>query len=444
MFTGVKKSFVVPSVIFLLCFLFIIMYIITGKTSTSDIQTISDLKENPVLIFTSSWAGYDTRARSLEKVLDEFRDSHKGISLVDQSMAGEDFLFTLKTDFATGNDPDVFGLWPGSDVDLLVEQERVADLTDLLADNPEWMNQFHDNTWSYVTYDDKIYGLPFEMIYEGLFVNKDLFEAYQVKVPETYEELLTAVKIFQEHNIIPIAYNQTPEGSFLYQNLVMKIGGKDDIENPFDEHGRLKKCFLTGMDMMKDLYELGAFPEDALYIDDKTRNDLFINKEAAMIVQGTWFIGQEGVSPDDESVDIVPFPQVSGGKAGASDIIYGCGNGIFHISQKAWDDPETRLYSIELLKNLTSVESAIRFQKTGGFISNIIIPQDAYSPSYIAERGNELISDAEVLIGPTDSFIDRVIWEKTIVGNFSNLFSGELTSEEISDLVKDEMEEKRP
>ncbi len=441
---GLKKSFVVPSVILLLCFLFIIMYIITGKTSTSDIQTLSDLKENPVLLFTSSWGGYDTRARSLEIVLDNFRDSHEGISLVDQSMAGEDFLFTLKTDFATGNDPDVFGLWPGSDVDLLVEQGRVADLTGLLEENPEWRDLFHDNTWSYVTYDDKIYGLPFEIIYEGLFVNIDLFEAYDVKVPETYEELLTAVRVFRDQGIIPIAYNQTPEGSFFYQNLVMKIGGKEDVENPFDENGDLKACFVRGMDMMKDLYDMGAFPDDALYIDDKARNDLFINKEAAMIVQGSWFIGDQGVSPDDESVDIVPFPQVSGGKAGASDIIYGCGNGIFHISQKAWDDPETREYSIELLKQLTSVESAVVFQETGGFISNIIIPDQAYSPTYIGNRGNELLHNAKVFVGPTDSFIDRGIWEKTIVGNFHGLYSGDLTSEQIADLVAEEMEDKRP
>lgn len=36
----------------------------------------------------------------------------------------------------------------------------------------------------------------------------------------------------RKHNIIPIAYNTTSEGSYLYQNIIMKLAGKDIIEHP--------------------------------------------------------------------------------------------------------------------------------------------------------------------------------------------------------------------
>lgn len=439
-----KRSYILPTVVILLCVMFILILLLTGKTIPSDIQTISDLQEKDELRFTSSWAGYDTNALPLKDILDRYRLKKDQIVLVDESMAGEDFLFTLKTDFATGNDPDVFGLWPGSDFELLVEQGRVADLTDLLMDDPEWYDTFYSDAWKYVTVDDRIYGVPFEIIFEALFINVDMFEANDIKVPTTYDELLTAVSAFREKDIVPIAFNTTPEGSFLYQNIVMKLGGREAVENPFDEEGELKDCFVEGMALVKDLYDLGAFPEDAFYMDDKTRNDMFMNKEAAMIVQGSWFIGEQGVDPNDETVQVIPFPAIEGGLASGDDIIYGCGNGIFHISQKAWENPLIKIYCIDLLKELTSVESAIRFQSSGGFISNIIIPDDMQESTHLYAQGEALIENATELVGPTDSFIDRVIWEDVLIDSFSDLLQGEMTASQIAELVSQEMEGNMP
>lgn len=65
-----------------------------------------------------------------------------------------------------------------------------------------------------------------------LYVNKDIFERYNIKIPTTYDELKTAVIQLRKHNIIPIAYNTTSEGSYLYQNIIMKLAGKDIIEHP--------------------------------------------------------------------------------------------------------------------------------------------------------------------------------------------------------------------
>ncbi len=425
----------------LLLILLISLLSLGGMTHPSDIQTISDLEQKDTLQFTSSWAGYDTNALPLKDVLTSFGEANPDIELVDESMAGEDFLFTLKTDFASGNEPDVFGLWPGSDFDLLVKQGKVADLTPILESNKEWYNRFHEDAWKYVTVDNKIYGLPFEIIYEGLFVNVDLFAKYHIAIPKTYEELKDAVDAFNAVGIIPIAYNTTPEGSFIYQNIVMKLGGKEDVEQPFDSHGNLRPAFSRGMDLMKELYDMGAFPDNAFLLDDKSRNDLFMNKEAAMIVQGTWFIGEQGVEPDDTSVAIVPFPSIEGGKAGYDAVIYGMGNGIFHMSSKAWNDETKRENSIKLLQSLTSVEAATRFKEAGGFISNIKIPFNSrqLNDSYLYELGQDLIESSDELVGPTDSFIDRNIWENVIVDGFPDFLTGKISERDIIDQVKEAM-----
>lgn len=428
-----KKYLILFSLILLCIISGTVIYMSYDKREVSIIP-IESINEKITIDFMSSWGAYDSKAERLKTILKGLNEKYSELTIRDSSMAGEDFLFILKTDFASGNPPDLFGLWPGKDFETLVNQHQVADLTEALKADSEWYSRFKEASWEYVTINNRIYGLPIEVIYEGLFINQDLFDMYHVKVPTTFEELLDAVEIFKDHDIIPIAYNSTPEGSYLYQNIVMKLGGKEDVENPFDYQGKIKSCFLEGMKYMKILYEQGAFPKDLFTLDDKARNDLFLQKQAAMIVQGSWFIGDNALHGDDESVKIINFPDIKGGKADSSAIIYGCGNGILHISQKAWEDPEKREWCLKLLKDFTSEETIKTLKQDSGFISGTYVEEEDKCAAIIKE-GNYLVEHAEELVGPVDSFIDRNLWEDIIVKQMPNVFKGTISEEQVFEWV---------
>ena len=165
---------------------------------------------------------------------------------------------------------------------------------------------FNSNTWEYTMVNKRIYGLPFERIYEGLFVNKKMFSKYNVKVPETFEELLTAVKVFSSNKIPSISYNSTAEGSYLYQAIVAGLGGKKNVEEPFADKTD-KNCYVEGMRVMKQLYDMGAFPADCFLMSSVDRDERFLDGKIPMIVQGTWFNGK--FDSKDKWVDFVPFPR---------------------------------------------------------------------------------------------------------------------------------------
>ena len=93
---------------------------------------INGAREDIEIRFLSSWGGTDTKAQQVQRLLEEFENNNPGVKIVNESMSGAEFLFKLKTNFAQGNDPDVFGLWPGSDIKMLIKQGKVADITDLL------------------------------------------------------------------------------------------------------------------------------------------------------------------------------------------------------------------------------------------------------------------------------------------------------------------------
>lgn len=434
----VISVFCLISLTIILIAIFMFSNIFSKDKSTAENAISSD---KTVIRLVCSWGDSDIKAPCLEEILEDFQKDNPDILVLNESMSGEEFLFTLKTDFAEGNDPDVFGLWPGSDIVHLINANKVADLTDILMKDKKWYESFGKNAWSYDMHNGKIYGLPCEIIYEGLFVNKDLFDKFHVKVPQNYEELKKAVKAFRKNGIIPIAYNSSAEGTYIYQNIVMKLAGKKGTENPFYS-GKLDKSFIDGLNYMKELYDMGAFPDNAFTIDNKTRDSLFVNKKAAMIVQGTWFIGNDGVKPDDDTVEIMPWPAFKEDKADSTAIIYGIGNGNFHISTSAMGNTQKKDASIRLLKALTSKKSAEILSNKTGYISNINIPENITNKGIISHRGRELIKNSKELIGPTDSFVDRTVWEDVLVRKFPMVLERKISAEDLYNEVQRKITEK--
>ncbi|NLE26208.1 MAG: extracellular solute-binding protein [Clostridiaceae bacterium] len=414
--------------------------ILVSCKSVDRIKPVSLADETEVsskinLRFISSWGGVDTKSDPLQQVLNGFMEDNPDIEVINESMYGEDFLHKLKTDFASGYNPDVFGLWPGSDIRALVKAGKVADITYLLEEDKEWKDTFGESEWQFTTYDDRIYGLPLEIIYECLFINRDMFVKYNVKVPRTYGDLKQAVIDFRKNGVIPIAYNSTAEGTYLYQNIVARLGGRENVENPFI-NGSPNKCYVEAMEYVKELYQMEAFPADAFKISSRERDELFINKKAAMIVQGSWFLGR---FPDgDTTVDIVPFPYIREGVTSESALIYGFGCGSFHMSKSASEDGARKNASIKLLKALTSKESAEIFAKRTGMLSNVDSERLNTYQGRLRVNEKALLNAADELIGPPDSFVDRSIWEGTIVEEFPYVLVGEKTPEQVWDQVKEE------
>ncbi len=408
------------------------------------------------LVFMNSWGGLDGRAQLIQELLNQFMEQNPGVIVKNVSVFGDDFLPGIKTRFALGDDPDVFGLWPGSDIRSLIAAGKVAELTAMVNASPDengqygvtgncenkvadksagyapsdtslaYKNSFNKEMWQYVTFDNRIYGLPVEIIFEALFINTDILEQYELTAPTTYEELLRTVRVLRGKGVIPIAYNSEAEGSYLYQNLVMMLGGKEGVENPIQD-GRMSDCYIQAMYLMRELYQNGAFPEDYYTLTSPERNNLFTQKKAAMLVQGSWFI------PDvvsDPSVDIIPFPVLSTANP-AHDMVYGMGCGIFYASNKAMRDPQKTAAVQKLLRFLTSKQTAAAFAEQTGMISNVDVSEYRIAYNRLTQKGLSLVGSANALVGPADSFIDRTVWEDVIIKQFPHMLQGRITPEEL-------------
>lgn len=397
-----------------------------NKAQVSDSVNENNLPvQSTTLNLMTSWGGVDSKAGTLNEIILKFEKDNPSIKISNQSIFGDDYLPTLKAKFASGSAPDVFGLWPGSDINNLIKAGKVADITDILNQDRTWMDSFKQQSFSHTTYNNRIYGIPFELVFEGLFINKDLFTKYNVKEPVNYKELKDAITIFKQNGVIPIAYNSSPEGSYIYQNMIASLGGSQGVEE-FIVNNKINKYYIEAMKYMKELYKMGAFPKDALTLNSNERNNLFIKKQAAMIVQGSWFIPYL-----DESVKMIPFPSMS---KGDRKIPTGLGNGTFYISKTAWNTPNGVDNTVKFMKYLTSKETAAYFYEKTGLISNLNMEMNsAYSALAKQSIGlYESTQEKNKSLIP-DHIIDRSAWEDIVIKQFPYFLEGEKTPEGIWD-----------
>lgn len=410
--------------------------------SSNNLQNSNTVPKNtiPPKIHTinlmTTWGGADSKAGVLNEIIAKFEEESPNIKISNQSIFGDDYLPTLKIKFASGSEPDVFGLWPGSDIKYLINADKIADITDTLKQDRTWMDSFNQSSFSATTYNNRIYGIPFELVFEGLFINKDLFDKFGVKEPTNYNELKDAVTVFKKNGIIPIAYNSTAEGSYIYQNIIASLGGSQGVEEYLVD-GKINKCYIDAMKYMKELNDMGAFSEDSIMIYSDERNNLFFTKQAAMIVQGSWFIPY--FNKDDKSVKMIPFPSMTDEE---SKMLTGLGGGTYYISTNAWNSFYKKDNSIEFLKYLTSKESAAYFYARTGMITNLNMEMDLESTNSLLAQQSAGVYKRILEKNKTpipDLVIERSAWEDIVIKQFPKFLLGETTAEEIWDQAVERM-----
>jgi len=421
----------------------IIALTLSGCEPKNKILTLKDTDNNEkiTLRFSSSWAGTDVKVNTLKQVLASFMNENSDIDIINESLSGGDYLFKLKTDFVSGNEPDIFAIRPGKNISVFIESNKIADLTSILEENPDWANTFDKSVWDYVTYNNKIYGIPFEIVYQCMYVNTDLFRKYNVKIPKTFAELKTAVEIFNQNGVIPIAYGARSESNLIFQNIIASLGGKSEVELPH-KNDEINNCYVNALDYYKELYDLGAFPENIFNLDQRGANKLFLDKNAAMIIGKSDFIGEinnritemiqnDGYISDDfeKNIELVTFPAIEGGKGDPTSIIYGLGAGTFYVSSNALENPKKKEALLKLLKFLTSEKTANTFIDQTRMRCSIKLFNNNNYYSGLMRRGWNLIDSTKELILPPESFFDKLIWEEMIVARLPYVLEENLTSE---------------
>ena len=167
---------------------------------TTDKKETNDGK---IKISVGGWPEKGTESYDVKmKQLARFNEKYPNIEIV-----GDNYKYEVKSFVAKANGdglPTIIPTW-FTEVDKIIDGGYVADLTESL-EQAGWLEQMNKDIVKYVSgKDDEVYGIPFKVYAQGLYINKPLFEeaglvdeSGNVTIPKTYDEVYDAAKTIKE------------------------------------------------------------------------------------------------------------------------------------------------------------------------------------------------------------------------------------------------------
>lgn len=290
----------------------------SDKTSKTDTQKDSEVVEITWMFWDDLQATEDLMSKGYADVINRFNEQYKGKYHVTPITTNlEEYDTKLNALVASKDCPDVFICNPGPNLTQYVEAGVAADLTDILNNQEAaWYDTFTDGIFERLTYDGKIYAVPTNFAAALVFYNTEIFEKAGATVPTTFDEWIATCQKIKDAGYTPISCSAGTAWclSMIAGYLCDREGGPDNLKGA--NAGTLDWTSETFINAGNKLAELSKyFQETAAGDSNDQATANFYNGEAAMLVQGSWVIGQiNGNNPDFESkCGVFSFPAVPGG-----------------------------------------------------------------------------------------------------------------------------------
>ncbi len=151
---------------------------------------------------------------------------------------------------------DIYLLNPDT-IQILGEEGRLADLSGLSS-----AQNLREVVRTANTVNGKLVAIPQEVVANGLFVNKDMFDQYGLSLPETPEDFLACCKVFKENGIeTPVGANRWWLENFVFAQAYARMYNGGDVEAEIEAlnsgASRYSDYMRPGFEFLKQLIDLG-------------------------------------------------------------------------------------------------------------------------------------------------------------------------------------------
>ncbi|MFT4219840.1 MAG: extracellular solute-binding protein [Microbacterium sp.] len=405
---------------------------LTGCVGSGGSTSSSGGDDNSLTIW-HAYAGQDDKVEFIDWALEGFQAEHPDADLRIVAAEQSSYKTKLQTAMSTGDVPDVFYTLPGGYLDAFVESGQVANLDDELAKDG-WGDSFIPASLESVTFDGSTYAVPIDIDAAVIWYNTKLFESKGWQVPTTWDEFLALCDTIAKDDIVPVALGNKDgwPATFWYQYPMMRVEGSG-IVTAFangDDDASFGSNAADAAEALATLADRKFLPTGANGMSDQEANLLFLNSQAAMVLNGTWQIGMSTDAPDEFDLGYFPFPTMADGKGDPTDVLAGVA-ASFAMSEKASDNE----LAIDFLRYMTSEEvmkKYVELRKTMVTLKEATTP-DIAGP-VLAGVVQDVIEPAEHL----DPFYDTTMPPKATTVYYSTLqgvIEGSVTADEAAKAI---------
>lgn len=412
------------------------------EQSTEDGEQLCGGREVTISVLTKD-AINDARGIANTKIFDMFMEKYPNITIVDESVTGTAFDEKFTTAIASGNAPDFIQNYGVAQIWPLVEQGKIVDLQPFMDADKGWSDNLTnletlEGLW---TFEDKgvegTYAAIRDIYCMGLFYNKELFEEYKLEVPETLSEFEAVCEEFLKHDIIPmpLGANTVWRGGHMYTTLAMAMyGGGLEKDLTSRKQKWSDEQMLSVFQKLKDWQDRGFFGPNIASMDYTMEKTFFLEGQAAMLCDASWFIAQIDKDKWPEgTIGFAPFPYDES-KPELKGSFMGGPNGAYSVVNNG--DADKIEATVALLKYHTSPEiTEYKMEQYGGiFPVKTSLSVEDMQPIFV-DYYSVLDSAKDMRIG--FEFYDTIPeLETTVRNSILGMFAGE-TPEEVTTAIQD-------
>ncbi len=279
----------------------------------------------------------DNTARTAHELTVIMAEEKLGISVEYRTYTAEDYQEKTYDDVildrARNNMDDIYLLNPDG-IQALGTEGKLADLSGLAC-----VQNLREVVKTANTVDGKLVAIPQEIVVYGLFLNKEMFDQYDLAIPNTPEEFLECCRVFKENGIeTPVGANRWWLECFViaqaYADLYNGDNTKAEIAALNAGEAKLSDYMRPGFEFLKQMIDLDYIDAERAYIYEAIegeRPDFLAQKTP--IVMAYWGAANTDTAYGNPDFDlqVVGFPSHRGQMPVVSLSGYGVGINAEHL-----------------------------------------------------------------------------------------------------------------
>ena len=277
------------------------------------------------------WWGWTPGSPVNEEYIASFNELYPDINVTWKQVPIDDYDAAIKPALANGEGVDCFQCSAGSaNGGVSIFGPMAEDMTPVLIEvlGEDYADKLSESSIKSMTVDGEIKALGVGTVYAGnLWINKDLFDKYEVAIPTNFEEWKAACDTFKENGIIGFVQG-AGQGAFnidTFHAICDNVNPGEFTRALRGEAEWTDETFITAFNIWKSLFDEGIMQDGALGIQQYPEaNNMFLSQQAAMVMMGSWYTmntlpetmraNMESASSTDDPFTMIPinFPDVAG------------------------------------------------------------------------------------------------------------------------------------
>lgn len=309
----------------------------SSGSSSSSSQASSGQKVN--ISFFSDLPDRTTGQGQLEQqLIESYEKANPNVTVTVQSLQDDPYKQKFKADIAANTLPDVYMVWgQPAFFQSVMQQGYAAELNKSDYDS----YNFFPGSLDGFSYNGKLYGLPRNSDFMGLYYNSKILSDNGLQAPASTADIVSIAAKLKAKGLTALSIGGQEKWplAILWNDFVIKETGSDSaVRDAF------KKSDFSDPKLLKASADFQTFAKSGVFqasmATDKTGDaqNLFAQGKAAMYYSGEWDMAMAtntSFSQDfRNSLKVEAFPTISGGSGKVTDIM-GWNGGGYAVSSKS-------------------------------------------------------------------------------------------------------------